>query len=145
MEIQFRQGELTPAEQADISSGFERHSSSRAAPPFLKSRVNWLVFGERGQVVAALTGDVLWDWLYIDELWVDESLRGTGLGKKLMEQGESYARSRGFSGLWLWTQSWQAEEFYLGLGFKEFTRFPNFPKGYSRIGLRKEFSAGNSL
>jgi GNAT superfamily N-acetyltransferase len=137
MKIEFRKGELSPDEQHDITSGFERHSASSMAPPFVKSRVNWLVFGESGKIIAALTGDVLWDWLYIDELWVDETLRGSGLGVKLMAQSEEYAQKNGFTGVWLWTQSWQAEEFYLKLGYQEFTRFPDFPAGHSRIGLRK--------
>ena len=48
-----------------------------------------------------------------------------------------------FCGVWngcqwrLWTQSWQAGGFYQQLGYSEFTRFDDFPKGHSRIGFRK--------
>jgi len=47
----------------------------------------------------------------------DEACRGTGMGKKLMAQAEEYAKQHSLSGLWLWTQSWQAPQFYQSLGF----------------------------
>jgi ribosomal protein S18 acetylase RimI-like enzyme len=62
-------------------------------------------------LAGALTADLLWDWLYIDELWVDERSRGLGLGKSLMLQAEEFAASKALSGLWLWTQTWQAADF----------------------------------
>ncbi|EGU44319.1 histone acetyltransferase HPA2 [Vibrio ichthyoenteri ATCC 700023] len=135
--IELMTGELDATQQAQLSAGFEAHSQAQLAPPYLKERFNWTVQDDEGNLIAALTADVLWEWLYIDELWVDESCRGTGMGKQLMAQAEAYARAQHLSGLWLWTQSWQAPAFYQSLGFEEFTRMDNFPTGYSRIGLRK--------
>ncbi len=88
-------------------------------------------------MTAVLTAELLWDWLYIDELWVSEELRGMGVGRKLMTLAEEFAASENLVGIWLWTQSWQAESFYKGLDYVEFTRFHHFPRGHSRIGLRK--------
>ena len=137
VEIEFRCGDLMPQEQAVVTAGFARHSEGLSAPPFEKQRLSWLA-REATTVVGVLTADLLWDWLYIDELWVDEAQRGRGLGKRLMQQAEGYAREKGLSGLWLWTQSWQAADFYQRLGYQEFTRFENFPVGHSRIGFRKQ-------
>ena len=137
VEIEFRCGDLMPQEQAVVTAGFARHSEGLSAPPFEKQRLSWLA-REATTVVGVLTADLLWDWLYIDELWVDEAQRGSGLGKRLMQQAEGYAREKGLSGLWLWTQSWQAADFYQRLGYQEFTRFENFPVGHSRIGFRKQ-------
>ncbi|MCG8333861.1 MAG: histone acetyltransferase, partial [Proteobacteria bacterium] len=41
-----------------------------------------------------------------------------------------------------WTQSWQAAEFYEQLGYVEFARFDDFPKGHQRIGFRKLMKPG---
>jgi GNAT superfamily N-acetyltransferase len=96
-----------------------------------------MAYGSDGELVGGLTADMLWDWLYIDELWVDDGLRGQGLGRELMAQAEEFARLNRLSGLWLWTQSWQAAGFYQSLAYAEFARFPDFPRGHFRIGFRK--------
>ncbi len=139
-QINFTKGDLTAQRQHELTAGFESHSDKQSAPPYHKERLNWTVQNEQGELIAALTADLLWDWLYIDELWVDERCRGTGMGKQLMSQAEEYAKTRVLSGLWLWTQSWQAPVFYQRLGFEEFARLEDFPKGHSRIGLRKSLA-----
>ena len=137
IEFQFTQGDLPPDMQAIVTQGFERHSAESSAPRFSKERYNWLAYDQSGTLVGALTSDLLWDWLYIDELWVSESCRGQGLGKQLMLKAEKYAVETSLSGIWLWTQSWQAGGFYTLMGYHEFTRFPYFPQGHERIGFRK--------
>lgn len=99
--------------------------------------MKWLATSDEGVLIGVLTCELLWDWLYIDELWVDENSRRTGLGKKLMQKAEQHAFDNNLTGVWLWTQSWQAEDFYKHMGYEEFARLPNFPKGYLRIGFRK--------
>jgi ribosomal protein S18 acetylase RimI-like enzyme len=139
IEFEFRPGNLVADEQAVVTAGFYRHSEQLAAPPFDKRRLSWLA--REGQaLVGVVTADLLWDWLYIDELWVDDSQRGRGLGKALMRQAEEYASSNQMTGVWLWTQSWQAADFYGRLGYEEFTRFEDFPRGHTRIGFRKYLS-----
>ena len=145
MKIEINQGELPADLQKIITNGFSRHTEVLSAPPFFKERLNWLAYNDTQQLVGALTADLLWDWLYIDELWVDENCRGLGLGKNLMQQAEAYAHAHQLSGVWLWTQSWQAESFYLSLGYQEFARFPDFPKGHARIGFRKILSEHNNV
>ncbi|MEM7277771.1 MAG: GNAT family N-acetyltransferase [Pseudomonadota bacterium] len=128
---------MTPSEQKVVATGFLNHSDEHRAPLYRKELVNWLVRDEQNAITAVLTADVLWDWMYIDELWVSSSLRGEGLGTRLMRLAEKFANERSLQGVWLWTQSWQAEQFYSQLGYVEFTRFDDFPRGHSRIGYRK--------
>ena len=132
------EGELPSTEQAIVNAGFARHTTGEGAPPFERKRLVWRAHGEDGSLVGVATADLLWDWIYLDELWVDESRRGTGLGKELLERVERYAERQKLSGVWLWTQSWQAEAFYQRCGYAEFTRFEDFPKGHARIGFRKD-------
>ena len=123
-----------------VSAGFQTHTEEQAAPEYKKERVKWLAFDEREDIRAVLTADILWDWVYIDELWISPESRGEGLGRQLMQLVEAFAKTRGLQGLWLWTQSWQAEGFYRQLGYSEFARFDDFPKGHSRIGFRKRLA-----
>lgn len=140
MEIRFSSGPLTAAEQALVLDGFREHSAEQSAPDYDKERVKWLGIDDRNEIKGVLTADILWDWMYLDELWVCSSTRGTGLGKKLVLLAEDLARDRGLRGVWLWTQSWQAVDFYKHLGFEEFARFDDFPRGHTRVGFRKEFT-----
>ena len=137
IDVRFAAGELTESELAVVAEGFQRHSDQQRAPAFNKERMKWLAVDEVEALQGVLTADILWDWMYVDELWVAQDLRGTGLGKRLMRLGEQYAATRNLQGIWLWTQSWQAGEFYRHLGYEEFTRFEDFPKGHARIGFRK--------
>ncbi len=135
--VEFRFGDLQPHEQAVVTQGFARHSKELSAPPFEKKRLSWIA-RNADVVVGVLTADALWDWLYVDKLWVDEGQRGSGLGRRLMKVAEDHVKASGLTGIWLWTQSWQAADFYQQLGYLEFTRFENFPVGHSRIGFRKQ-------
>ncbi len=137
MEVVFSRGALAPDQQSVISEGFTAHTKSFAAPAYRKERVNWVALSRPDEVEGALTADLLWDWMYIDELWVSPEARGMGLGRSLLEQAEQFAVAEHLEGTWLWTQSWQAEGFYRQLGYEEFARFDNFPRGHSRIGFRK--------
>lgn len=143
-DIRFAPQILSDDERAIVNAGFARHSNEQAAPPFQKTPLAWRALSDEGTLMGVLTGQLLWDWVYIDELWVDPSRRGTGLGRELMRHAEHHANTHGFAGLWLWTQSWQAESFYLHLGYEVFARFPDFPRGHSRIGLRKTLQSPTS-
>lgn len=138
MDIEFRRGNLTASEQAVVSEGFRVQTEELNAPEYVKERIKWLGVDERNDIRAVLTADILWDWLYVDELWVCPTMRGEGIGRKLMQLAEEFAISQGINGIWLWTQSWQAGGFYRQLGYSQFTRFDNFPKGHSRVGFRKQ-------
>lgn len=120
-----------------MSEGFNSHSEAVDAPAYAKRRLSWLIESDDATPIAVLTADWLWDWLYIDELWVDAAFRGQRFGEQLMAHAETFAAEQDLQGLWLWTQSWQAEGFYQKLGYSEFTRFENFPRGHTRIGFRK--------
>ena len=116
MVIEFRKEGLTASEQSVVAIGFQKHSDEQGAPEYEKERVKWLAFDEQKSLQGVLTADILWDWIYVDELWVSPESRGTGLGRELMQLAEEFAVSQGLQGLWLWTQSWQADGFYRKLG-----------------------------
>jgi len=61
------------------------------------------------KIVAGLDGMIEANWLYIDNLWVDGSLRGQGIGSRLMAEIERIAVERGCHSAWgtgLLPQAW---------------------------------------
>ena len=135
--IEFKRAPLTSEEQEVVTAGFAHVSRERSAPQYHRDELSWVGRSDAGDIVCALTARIIWDWIYIDELWVDLQCRGTGLGRRLMVEAENFAAQEKLVGVWLWTQSWQAGGFYEHLGYKEFTRFADFPRGHQRIGYRK--------
>ena len=97
--------------------------------------------GEQRTVIGGLIGDLVWDWLHIDALWVDEAYRGRGVGGALMRRAEEVARARGIVNIHLETTSFQALPFYQKLGYEVFAELPNKPKGSTWYYLKKHGAA----
>lgn len=131
-----QQKTLTDQQASDALEALRRHAVDNGAPPYAEEPVAWVLEGE-GQTVAALDGKIFWDWMYIDTLYVVPAQRRAGLGRQLMAAAEHEARRRGLKGMYLWTQSWEAQDFYLGCGFQHFVTMDDFPPGHQRHGLLK--------
>jgi ribosomal protein S18 acetylase RimI-like enzyme len=60
--------------------------------------------------------------IHIDQMGVNESFRGKGIGKKLMEEVRNIAKERGVSRIQLsvWSDNAQARRFYENLGFEPY-------------------------
>ncbi|WP_333677363.1 GNAT family N-acetyltransferase [Dyella sp.] len=90
------------------------------------------------EVVGGLNGRTTRGILFVDVFFLPESMRGAGLGSKLLRMAEEEGSRRGcFTGI-LYTNSFQAPEFYMKQGWREFGRFPSIPSGTSRIFFCKE-------
>ena len=92
---------------------------------------------EDGELLGGISGVLNWNWLQISLLWVDDSLRGSGSGKRLMETIESLARERGCEYAHVDTFSFQARAFYESLDYEVFAELEDYPPGHSRFYLRK--------
>jgi GNAT superfamily N-acetyltransferase len=137
-EIKIQDVEGTPEAQA-VTDGLRAYNrsqvgDSRHLPLVLSVR------GDDGRVVAGLVGDTRWTWLFVSLLWVDESCRGTGLGKNLIATAETEARKRGCRHAYLDTFSFQARPFYEALGYTLFGELEEFPPGQRRYFLRKKLA-----
>jgi ribosomal protein S18 acetylase RimI-like enzyme len=93
--------------------------------------------GEQRTPIGGLVGDLVWDWLHIDALWVDARYRGRGVGGALMRHAEETARAQGIVNVHLETTSFQALPFYQKLGYEVFAELPDKPKGASWYYLKK--------
>ena len=90
-----------------------------------------------GAVRAGAHGSTSWEWLFLDWLWVHESLRHRGIGSDLVECVEGIARQRRCRGVFLNTYSFQAPRFYQRLRYEEFGRLDGMPPGHCRIWFAK--------
>jgi ribosomal protein S18 acetylase RimI-like enzyme len=87
-------------------------------------------------IVAGLAGETYCDWLFIRYLWVSDGLRGQGIGRKLMGEGEARAVERGCHSAYVDTFSFQAPGFYRKLGYEIFGEVDWSPE-HRRIFLQK--------
>jgi ribosomal protein S18 acetylase RimI-like enzyme len=72
---------------------------------------------ENGHIVGGVAATLAADSLYLDVVWNDDSVRGQGHGRAMMEKIEAEGRRRGAHYAWLYTMSWQARPFYEKLGY----------------------------
>lgn len=97
------------------------------------------VFLRQGRaLLGGASGYTHWTWLFVAHLWVAQSLRGGGWGRRLMEEMEAAAVRRGCRAAHLDTFSFQALGFYEKLGYRRFGTLPDYPPGESRYFLCKE-------
>jgi GNAT superfamily N-acetyltransferase len=100
---------------------------------------------ESGETMGGLWGWTSFAFLHVDVLYLPELLRGTGLGRSLIQQAEAEAIERGCHGVWLDTFSFQARGFYERLGYTVFGSIENYPPGESRFFLKKALGGGISV
>ena len=92
---------------------------------------------EAGTLVGGASGYVNWNWLFINLVWLDESLRGGGHGRRMILALEQAARERGCTHAHLDTFSFQARPFYEKLGYEVFSTLDDYPPGHRRFFMKK--------
>jgi ribosomal protein S18 acetylase RimI-like enzyme len=90
-----------------------------------------------GMIRGGLLGHIWGGWLHITDLWLQETARGAGLGRGLMETAEAEARAEGCRYVYLDSHSFQAPDFYRKLGYEEFGRLKDSPLGHEQLFLWK--------
>jgi ribosomal protein S18 acetylase RimI-like enzyme len=99
-----------------------------------------LARGENDKVIGGIRGKLMWDWLYIETLWVDESYRGGGIGTRLLAMAEEVAVSRGFYKCHLETTDFQSLDFYLKNGYEIFGKLEGKPAGSNWYYIKKDLA-----
>ena len=92
---------------------------------------------DEGKVSGGATGYASFDWVFLELLFVPETLRGKGIGGQLLERVEAFGREHKMTGVWLDTFSFQARPFYERHGYTVFGTIDNHPIGGQRFFLQK--------
>lgn len=92
-----------------------------------------------GRLRGGLVASTYWDWLEVEDLWLDEGLRGRGYGRRLMGMAEGEARARGCTRAWVRTFRFQARGFYERLGYRVVGELADYPPGDALYWMRKDF------
>ena len=96
------------------------------------------VMSEDGKILAGIVVRMYcWKCIYIDTFWIDESMRGEGLGTLLLEEVERVAKENGSHLIHLDTFDFQAKDFYLAHGYSVFGELEDCPKGHTRYFMSK--------
>jgi ribosomal protein S18 acetylase RimI-like enzyme len=91
-----------------------------------------------GKVMAGLSGEIYYQWLFIELIWVSEHIRGQGHGRMLLGLAEKEACSRRCRQVWLDTFTFQAPGFYEKQGYILFGELADYPPGNTRYFFRKK-------
>jgi len=128
----------SPSDREAVLSGL--HSFMLAKTSEVPVRLSVLVRDESSTTIGGLIGRTSGAWLYVELFWLPETLRGTGLGTRLMMEAEAEAVRRGCIGAHLDTYDYQAPNFYRKLGYEVFGSIDEHPPGHTRFWMRKRFS-----
>jgi GNAT superfamily N-acetyltransferase len=102
--------------------------------------LSYVLKDNTGHVIAGINATLYcWNVMYVDILYVDDSHRGKGYGKLLLDRAEGKAKSLGGYMSHLDTFDWQAKEFYEHLGYVVFGILENCPRGHNRYYMKKGF------
>ncbi len=97
-----------------------------------------LVKDADGNTVGGISGRSSLGLLFLDLVYLPITLRGGGMGQRLLAMAEEEGRKRGCKRAVLYTISFQAPEFYKKYGWRVFGEIPCDPPGTSRIFMTKE-------
>ena len=118
-------------------SGFNVSQAGPQLYELRRERIASFIKVEEGKVHGGIIADIKWDWLHVDWLWIDESLRRDGRGNRLLGAMGQYAQSQGITNYHLETTSFQASPSTQKQGYEVFGQLPDMPPGHISYFLRK--------
>jgi GNAT superfamily N-acetyltransferase len=128
----------TPRMWRPIVEGLVKFNNScTGKPETQRPLVILLSDPQSDEIVGGLYGSTIFSCLRVDLLFVPESMRRSGIGRKLMAEAEAEALQRGCLTATLETFSFQAPGFYERLGYSVVGIVDDCPPGHSRIFLTK--------
>lgn len=112
---------------------------NREAMPGMKSKTLTVAIRDaHGTLHGGVVGRIAADSMYVEVVWNDDAVRGTGMGRKAMLMLENEARKHGATESWLYTMSFQAKPFYEKLGYSQFAELPWNDGLHARHFMRKD-------
>jgi len=121
-------GEPNPEDKQVMVEGMLAYHASKGH--VRKSETFSVVIKDQSEkLLGCVMVSFMWNGMSIQSLWVDDAVRGQGLGKKLMAMAEEEGVKRGCTIAYTDTFTWQAPGFYEKLGYKIYGKLEGFPEG----------------
>lgn len=125
-------------DRAIVERALIDHARSLGIESVDQERIAVCLRDANGVLLGGLIGGVMWGWLEVSLLWIDEGLRGRGHGASLLDTGEREAARRGCHHARLETFDVEALRFYQRRGYEQYGSVPDCPMGHTRYLLMKE-------
>jgi ribosomal protein S18 acetylase RimI-like enzyme len=122
-----------------LKAGLTQYNESFTGAVY-REKVASFLKTDSGVIVGGILGEINWNWMHIQGLWVDESIRKGGWGAKLLSQMEEYALSKNTINVRLETTTFQALGFYIKAGYSVFGELPDMPEGHTSYFLQKQLT-----
>ncbi len=121
-------GEPNPIDKQAMIDGMLAYHASKGH--VRKSETFSVVIKDQNEkLLGCVMVSFMWNGMSIQSLWVEDAVRGQGLGKKLMTMAEEEGIKRGCALAYTDTFTWQAPGFYEKLGYKIYGKLEGFPEG----------------
>ena len=138
---------LSPSESelAKLNSKFWDFVSSKTPDLPAESRDKKFLFSamEEAEFIGGICGNVYWNGLEIDTIWVGECHQGKGVGVSLLMEAEKYAIGNGAVVSFLKTVD--AKEFYEKSGYQVYGILEDRPIGTVLYHMKKRLDGKKSL
>lgn len=102
--------------------------------------INLFLKDENGNVRGGTLSAVCWNWLEIYTFFLDEDIRHSGYGTKLLLELENIAVDKKCDFIKVDTLSFQALEFYKKNGYEVFGSIDNVGRNFTHYYLKKDLS-----
>jgi len=103
--------------------------------------LGFVIRDETGRTIGVAAG---YSWAGTSELkqmWIDETYRGRGYARELLNAFVAEAANRGVRRIWVASYDFQAPGMYEKAGFKRVAEFAGWPEGHSNVVLCKTLIA----
>ncbi len=130
----------TEADAALISSGLADYNAQKTGYRDWRPLAALLRDPNSGETVGGMIGKTSYGLLFIDLVYLPETLRGQDIGSRLLTMMEQEGVNRGCMSAFLLTITYQAPGFYERHGGTEFGRISCDPLGTARIFMTKTLS-----
>ena len=130
--------ENTESERTHELANLIRAYNRANREPSKSEPLNIYLEDEEGNLMAGMVAGTFGNWLEIEYLYVNDSLRGQGIGSKILEMAENESRNRGCKYSFVDTFNFQAPKFYEKHGYKEVFALKKYPYTGERYYYTKE-------
>lgn len=93
---------------------------------------------DNGTVRGGILGEICWNWLEIHTFMIDEDIRKSGYGTKLLSELEKIALEKDCDFIKVDTLSFQALDFYKKNGYQIFGSLDNVGRNFKHYYLKKD-------